>query len=67
MILFLGKTEIGCLIVEFESSVVGCEDRFVLIHKPDNITEDSEFLGNYRSLKEAQNVAEKYLEEELPF
>lgn len=67
MILFLGKTEVGCLIVEYESSVVGCEDSFVLIHKPDNITEDFQFIGKYRSLEEAQNVADKYLEEELPF
>ena len=67
MILFLGKTEIGSLLVEHESSVVGCEDCFVLIHKPDNITEDSKLLGKYRSLEEAQNAVDKYLEEELPF
>ena len=67
MVLNLGKTDMGQLIVECSSSVVGCEDCFVLIHKADNIFDDSVILGKYKTLEEFRKAANKFLEEELPF
>ena len=52
MVLNLGKTDMGQLIVECSTSVVGCEDCFVLIHKADSVAEESVILGKYK--KECQ-------------
>tara|TARA_B100001094_G_scaffold134218_1_gene130008 strand:+ start:5237 stop:5440 length:204 start_codon:yes stop_codon:yes gene_type:complete len=67
MILYLGKTDNGQLIVECSTSVVSCEDFFVLIDKPDSIVEDSIIVGRYKNLSEVKEAANKYLEEEIPF
>ena len=66
MILYLGKTERGQLVVECSTSIVSCEDCFVLIDKPDSIAEDSKIVGKYRNLSEVKEAATKYLEEEIP-
>ena len=67
MILYLGKTERGQLIVECSTPIVGCEECFVLIDKPDSVAEVSKIIGQYRNLSEVKEAAKKYLEEELPF
>ena len=67
MVLKLGKTDMGQLIVECSISVVGCEDCFVLIHKADSVAEESVSLGKYKSLSEVKEAANKFLEEEIPF
>tara|TARA_R100000278_G_C5342594_1_gene118810 strand:- start:207 stop:410 length:204 start_codon:yes stop_codon:yes gene_type:complete len=67
MILYLGTTERGQLIVECSTSIVSCEDCFVLIDKPDSVAEDSIIIGQYKNLEELKEAAKKYLEEELPF
>lgn len=67
MILFLGKTDMGRLIVECSTTVIGCEDCFLLIHKADDITEGSSVLGKYKTLEEVRKAANDYLEKELPF
>jgi len=67
MILFLGKTDMGRLIVECSTTVIGCEDCFLLIHKADDITEGSLVLGKYKTLEEVRKAANDYLEKELPF
>ena len=67
MILKLGKTDMGELIVECSTTIVGCENCFVLIHKADDITEGSKTIGKYRSLEEVKEAANKFLEEEIPF
>ena len=67
MILNLGKTDVGQLIVECSTPIVGCEECFVLIHKADGVAGDSVILGQYRNLTEVKEAANKFLEEELPF
>ncbi len=67
MILNLGKTGVGRLFVECSTPIVGCEECFVLIHKPDCITENSVILGQYRNLTEVKKAANKFLEKEIPF
>ena len=67
MVLKLGKTDMGQLIVECSTSVVGCEDCFVLIHKSDNVFDESVILGKYKNLSEVKEAANKFLEEEIPF
>jgi len=67
MILNLGKTDVGELIVECSTPIVGCEECFVLIHKADGVAGDSVILGQYRNLTEVKEAANKFLEEELPF
>ncbi len=67
MILYLGKTERGQLVVECSTPIVGREACFVLIDKPDSIAEDSKIIGQYRNLEEVKKAAIKYLEEEIPF
>ena len=67
MVLNLGKTDMGQLIVECSTSVVGCEDCFVLIHKSDNVFDESVILGKYKNLSEVKEAANKFLEEEIPF
>ena len=57
----------GQLIVECSTSVVGCEDCFVLIHKADSVTDESVILGKYKNLSEVREAANKFLEEEIPF
>ena len=66
MILFLGKTDRGQLIVECSTSIISCEDCFVLIDKPDNVAKDSLTIGKYKTLTEVREAAQKYLEEEIP-
>ena len=67
MILNLGKTDVGELIVECSTPIVGCEECFVLIHKADGVAGDSVILGQYRYLAEVKEAANKFLEEEIPF
>tara|TARA_Y100000287_G_scaffold2794_1_gene2363 strand:+ start:5049 stop:5252 length:204 start_codon:yes stop_codon:yes gene_type:complete len=67
MILNLGKTDVGQLIVECSTPIVGCEACFVLIHKSDSIAGESVILGQYRNLEEVREAANKFLEEEIPF
>jgi len=67
MVLNLGKTDMGELIVECSTSIVGCEDCFILIHKADNVFDESVILGKYKNLSEVKEAANKFLEEEIPF
>ena len=67
MILNLGKTDVGQLIVECSTPIVGCEACFVLIHKSDGVAGESVILGQYKNLEEVREAANKFLEEEIPF
>ena len=67
MILYLGKTDVGQLYVECSTTIVGCENCFVLVHKSDDITEGSKTIGKYKTLEEVREAANDYLEKEIPF